>query len=408
MQSAVVNYVQQQGAAYIGKLVADGVVKEGSPEHAGLHAIVACAGAAASSQNCGAGALGAAASSLLTNLFTDDPNATNAGKDTKRNLVTSLVAGVAALVSPDNAAAAATAAIAAADNNWLTPKQRIERDQKLANCTTDACRKLVKDQYAKLWQSNRDRATNCSSVKSCLDVVDELRTAQREAGERTNELLAKLKDTGKLTTDETAELYTLQRGGESMQGMSSLALHNAVKFGGAEVLQSRQASYPITDVLIGAVSSVGHSEVSSKKPHQEETHRANNNSDPVAENALSNAFGKERSYWKEEPIKFNGNKVYQRDDLINPKYVDPKSGMTNLELMQAGRAPIGPDGKPVNLHHMLQSQDGPIAEVTQTFHQQNYSAIHINAGTDIPSGIDRSQFNAWRVKYWKNRANDFS
>ncbi|WP_412770131.1 HNH/ENDO VII family nuclease [Ralstonia pseudosolanacearum] len=408
MQSAVVNYVQQQGAAYIGKLVADGVVKEGSPEHAGLHAIVACAGAAASSQNCGAGALGAAASSLLTNLFTDDPNATNAGKDTKRNLVTSLVAGVAALVSPDNAAAAATAAIAAADNNWLTPKQRIERDQKLANCTTDACRKLVKDQYAKLWQSNRDRATNCSSVKSCLDVVDELRTAQREAGERTNELLAKLKDTGKLTTDETAELYTLQRGGESMQGMSSLALHNAVKFGGAEVLQSRQASYPITDVLIGAVSSVGHSEVSSKKPHQEETHRANNNSDPVAENALSNAFGKERSYWKEEPIKFNGNKVYQRDDLINPKYVDTKSGMTNLELMQAGRAPIGPDGKPVNLHHMLQSQDGPIAEVTQTFHQQNYSAIHINAGTDIPSGIDRSQFNAWRVKYWKNRANDFS
>ncbi|MHA6848779.1 hemagglutinin repeat-containing protein, partial [Ralstonia syzygii] len=256
MQSAVVNYVQQQGAAYIGKLVADGVVKEGSPEHAGLHAIVACAGAAASSQNCGAGALGAAASSLLTNLFTDDPNEANAGKDAKRNIVTSLVAGVAALVSPDNAAAA-TAAIAAADNNWLTPKQRIERDQKLANCTTDACRKLVKDQYAKLWQSNRDRATNCSSAKSCLDVVDELRTAQREAGERTNELLAKLKDTGKLTADEAAELYALQRGGESMQGMSSLALHNAVKFGGPEVLQSRQATNVIGDVLINAASMIG-------------------------------------------------------------------------------------------------------------------------------------------------------
>ncbi len=190
MQSAVVNYVQQQGAGYIGKLVADGVVKEGSPEHASLHAIVACAGAAASSQSCGAGALGAAASSLLTNLFTDDAKETNADKDAKRNLVTSLVAGVAAVVSSSNAATATTAATAAVDNNWLTPKQKIERDQKLANCTTDACRKEVRDQFAKLWQSNHDRAENCSTVQSCLAVVNELRGVQQESGERTNELWA--------------------------------------------------------------------------------------------------------------------------------------------------------------------------------------------------------------------------
>ncbi len=257
MQSAVVNYVQQQGAAYIGKLVADGVVKEGSPEHAGLHAIVACAGAAASSQNCGAGALGAAASSLLTNLFTDDPNATNAGKDTKRNLVTSLVAGVAALVSSDNAATATTAAVAAADNNWLTPKQRIERDQKLANCKTDYCRKDVKDQYARLWQANHDRAEKCHSAPACLAVADELRDVMRESGQRMGELQAKLKDTGSLTTDEMAELYALQRGGESLHGMESLALHNAVKYGGPEVLQSRQATNVIGDVLIDAASSLG-------------------------------------------------------------------------------------------------------------------------------------------------------
>ncbi len=257
MQNAVVNYVQQQGAEYIGKLVADGVVKEGSPEHAGLHVIVACAGAAASSQNCGAGALGAAASSLLTNLFTDDPNETNAGKDAKRNIVTSLVAGVAALVSPDNAATATTAAVAAADNNWLTPKQRIERDQKLANCTTDACRKLVKDQYAKLWQANHDRAEKCHSANACLAVADELRGVMRESGQRMGELQAKLKDSGSLTTDEMAELYALQRGAESLHGMESLALHNAVKYGGPEVLQSRQATNVIGDVLIDAASSLG-------------------------------------------------------------------------------------------------------------------------------------------------------
>lgn len=71
-----------------------------------------------------------------------------------------------------------------------------------------------------------------------------------------------------------------------------------------------------------------------------------------------------------------------------------------------GRAPIGADGKPVNLHHMLQSQDGPIAEVTQSFHKDNHSTIHINDNS-IPSGINRSEFNKWRSDYWKQRANDF-
>ena len=41
---------------------------------------------------------------------------------------------------------------------------------------------------------------------------------------------------------------------------------------------------------------------------------------------------------------------------------------TNIERMATGRAPIGTDGKPINLHHMLQSNDSAIAELTQTFH----------------------------------------
>ena len=117
-------------------------------------------------------------------------------------------------------------------------------------------------------------------------------------------------------------------------------------------------------------------------------------------------FGQERKYWSADPVEVNGNKVYQRNDLFDPSYIDPKSGKTNLELMQGGRAPIGADGKPVNLHHMLQSQDGPIAEVTQSFHKDNHSTIHINDNS-IPSGINRSEFNKWRSDYWKQRANDF-
>ena len=74
--------------------------------------------------------------------------------------------------------------------------------------------------------------------------------------------------------------------------------------------------------------------------------------------------------------------------------------------MLSGRAPIGIDGKSVNIHHILQSDRAGMAEMTQTFHKTNHSTIHINPNT-IPSGINRSQFNTWRTDYWINRANDF-
>ncbi|WP_273760822.1 HNH/ENDO VII family nuclease [Bartonella sp. ML70XJBT.G] len=77
--------------------------------------------------------------------------------------------------------------------------------------------------------------------------------------------------------------------------------------------------------------------------------------------------------------------------------------MHNIERMLSGKAPIGIDGYPIELHHMLQTHDGPIAEVTRTFHKNNNSVIHINPNT-MGSGINRSKFDNWRQKYWKERA----
>lgn len=74
--------------------------------------------------------------------------------------------------------------------------------------------------------------------------------------------------------------------------------------------------------------------------------------------------------------------------------------------MQKGLAPVGPDGKSINLHHMTQTQGGALAEMTTTFHQDYSKIIHINPNT-IPSGINRKAFNTWRSDYWINRANDF-
>jgi hypothetical protein len=117
-----------------------------------------------------------------------------------------------------------------------------------------------------------------------------------------------------------------------------------------------------------------------------------------------NAYSQKTNYWKNK-TEYEGTKVYQRDDLIDPTLVDSR-GRTNLQRMEKGLAPLDSNGQPINLHHMLQTPDGPIAEMTQSFHQENSSTIHINSNK-IPSGIDRSQFNSWKRQYWINRALDF-
>ena len=75
-------------------------------------------------------------------------------------------------------------------------------------------------------------------------------------------------------------------------------------------------------------------------------------------------------------------------------------------MRRDGLAPIGPDGKPVNLHHTTQMDDGSLAEVGQRFHQKNGKVIHINPNT-IPSGIDRRAFDNLKRRYWRQRARDF-
>lgn len=112
-----------------------------------------------------------------------------------------------------------------------------------------------------------------------------------------------------------------------------------------------------------------------------------------------------RKFWT-KTTDFEGHRVYQRDDLIDPMRKDT-DGLTNLERMRDGLAPIGPDGKKINLHHTTQRNDGSLAEVSQTFHKQNHKVIHVNPSS-IPSGINRSYFDGVRKRYWMQRAEDFT
>ncbi len=123
----------------------------------------------------------------------------------------------------------------------------------------------------------------------------------------------------------------------------------------------------------------------------------------------------ESQFWKKaDTHEFFGqsNKVYKRDDLIDLMRVDPDSGLTSLALMKKGRAPVGPDNLPINLHHTIQTQEGALAEITSEMHKKYHRILHITTnqsrGGVTRAGptprIDRGAFEKWKTQYWKERA----
>jgi hypothetical protein len=75
--------------------------------------------------------------------------------------------------------------------------------------------------------------------------------------------------------------------------------------------------------------------------------------------------------------------------------------------MQEGKSPIGYDGKTVVIHHVDQTNDGPVTEILMSEHQAKYSELHMNTGQSS-SLIDRNAFNLWKKSYWMWRAEDFN
>ncbi|WP_425126117.1 hemagglutinin repeat-containing protein [Burkholderia gladioli] len=116
-QNATVAYLQELSTNQV-KQIADNLGSEEA--RAALHAIVGCAGAAASSQSCSAGAMGAATSSVLGSLLAPSANLSASEREARDNLVASLVAGVAT-VSGQNVATATGAGKIEVENNQVSP-----------------------------------------------------------------------------------------------------------------------------------------------------------------------------------------------------------------------------------------------------------------------------------------------
>lgn len=107
---------------------------------------------------------------------------------------------------------------------------------------------------------------------------------------------------------------------------------------------------------------------------------------------------------KEENV--DGRTCLVRDD-IDMDYVDPKSGMTNQELMEKGRAPYdAKTGERIELHHIGQDYDSPLAELTENSeHGDYYSALHTKEGESWRNDSLKNNHynNVERPDHWKSR-----
>lgn len=117
----------------------------------------------------------------------------------------------------------------------------------------------------------------------------------------------------------------------------------------------------------------------------------------------------------EGTVKVNGEvrdvsrRVYQRDD-IDFHYVDVDTGKTNLQRMLNGNAPYGRDGKPLELHHIIQKEAGPMVEIHETTHQEYKRILHGLRGNGESFRDDKSldsQYRNFKRAYWKWRAKQY-
>ena len=126
------------------------------------------------------------------------------------------------------------------------------------------------------------------------------------------------------------------------------------------------------------------------------------------------------------PIKVLGRKVYINSTDFGcgvPTYVDPiigktnptvqkllDSGASNYDLMSKGYAPIGTDGKQINLHHVIGEEPGPMIELLDSTHKRYYKPLHglIEEGNSFRNNrLLKRQYEKFRRNYWKERAKSF-
>ncbi|MGH0424562.1 HNH/ENDO VII family nuclease [Bacillus pretiosus] len=107
----------------------------------------------------------------------------------------------------------------------------------------------------------------------------------------------------------------------------------------------------------------------------------------------------------EEPLDIS-RRMYQRND-IEWNLKDTK-GLTNRQRAKLDLAPIGKDGYPIELHHLLQEEPGSMVEALRTVHRgpKNKKILHgllENGDSFRNNPVLNAQYKKFQSEYWKWR-----
>ncbi len=98
------------------------------------------------------------------------------------------------------------------------------------------------------------------------------------------------------------------------------------------------------------------------------------------------------------------DRIDRMRSMFGDEVADKWQGKTNLDLIKEGKAPYGRDGEWINLHHVGQKADSPLAELTNTEHKTYDSILHDKTKS---SEIERPIFKKERETYWQNRYEEY-
>ena len=164
----------------------------------------------------------------------------------------------------------------------------------------------------------------------------------------------------------------------------------------------------------------GEQEGESEKNPEEKSSDVNEKKDGLTDEQKKEV--KEKTGWSDEIIDFIGSmkeaEIYMNAGLVEAEVngkkclirndidLDQKDedGITNRERTERGRPPITKNGEEVELHHIGQKPDSPLAELTMEQHRGtgNDTILHDKSKE---SEIDRNEFGKERRDHWKDRAN---
>jgi len=90
------------------------------------------------------------------------------------------------------------------------------------------------------------------------------------------------------------------------------------------------------------------------------------------------------------------------EGAIDPEQKDAM-GRTNLERTESGLSALDKDGNPVNLHHIGQKENSPLAELPDRIHKQYDSVLHDKTIASEVHGPGNNWDQA-RADYWRARS----